>query len=101
MNYHTPKRRSHLTTKCHVTIPKVIRDALGLSAGDGVEFELDGTGRATIAPVSREVALAARSERIKQGIAEARRIFKAQNCMPVGMTNQERFEMMRGPPAEV
>ena len=101
MNYHTPKRRSNLTTKCQVTIPKEIRDALGLGAGDAVEFELDGTGRATIAPVSREAERAAHSERIRKGIAEARRIFKEQNCMPEGMTNQEWFEMMRGPPAEV
>lgn len=101
MNYHTSKRRSNLTTKCQVTIPKEIRDALGLGAGDAVEFGLDGTGKATIAPVSREAEQAAHIARIKQGVAEARRIFKEQNCMPEGMSNQEWFEMMRGPPAEV
>jgi AbrB family looped-hinge helix DNA binding protein len=101
MNYHTPKRRSNLTTKCQVTIPKEIRDALGLGAGDAVEFELDGTGRATIAPVNRESEREAHIERIRKGILKAQQAFKEQDCMPEGMTNQEWFDMMRGPPAEV
>lgn len=90
------KRRSSLTTKCQVTIPKEIRDALGLSAGDGVEFELDGTGRATIAPVSREAEIAAHKQRFDNAVAEARRAFK-----PLGMTNKDFYDLMRGPPAEV
>jgi antitoxin PrlF len=96
MNYHPPKRRSNLTSKCQVTIPKEIRDALGLSAGDVVEFELDGTGRATIGPVSCEAERAAHSKRIMEGIAEARKLFRSQ-----GMSNQEFYDLMRGPPAEV
>lgn len=96
MNILVSKRRSSLTTKCQVTIPKEIRDALGLSAGDGVEFELDGTGRATIAPVSREAERAAHSERIRKAVAEARKLFR-----PQGMSNQEFYDLMRGPPAEV
>jgi AbrB family looped-hinge helix DNA binding protein len=96
MSYHTPKRRSNLTTKCQVTIPKEIRDALGLSAGDAVEFELDGTGRATIAPVSREAEIAAHKQRFADAVAEARKAFR-----PLGMTNKEFYDLMRGPPAEV
>ena len=96
MNYPMSKRRSSLTTKCQVTIPKEIRDALGLSAGDGVEFELDGTGRATIAPVSREAEIAAHKQRFDNAVAEARRAFK-----PLGMTNKDFYDLMRGPPAEV
>ncbi len=96
MNYHTSKRRSNLTTKCQVTIPKEIRDALGLSAGDVVEFELDGTGRATIAPVSCEGEVAAHKHRFENAVTEARKAFK-----PLGMTNKEFYDLMRGPPAEV
>ena len=96
MNYHPPKRRSSLTTKCQVTIPKEIRDALGLSAGDAVEFELDGTGRATISPVSREAELAAHKQRFDSAVVEARIAFR-----PQGMSNKEFYDLMRGPPAEL
>ena len=41
-----------LTSKGQLTIPKAIRDALGLHEGDRVRFELDATGGRTIlAPV--------------------------------------------------
>lgn len=96
MSLHVPKRRSSLTTKCQVTIPKEIRDALGLGAGDLVEFELDGNGRATISPVSLEAERAAHKLRFDNAVAEARKAFK-----PLGMTNKEFYELMRGPPAEV
>lgn len=33
-----------LTSKGQVTIPKAIRDHLGLKPGNKVEFEIDGTG---------------------------------------------------------
>jgi AbrB family looped-hinge helix DNA binding protein len=96
MNYHSPKRRSSLTTKCQVTIPKEIRDALGLSAGDAVEFELDGNGRATISPVNRETELAAHHQRFDSAVTEARKAFRLQ-----GMSNKAFYDQMRGPPAEV
>ena len=37
-----------ITTKGQVTIPKRVRDALGLSPGDGVEFELNKQGEAVV-----------------------------------------------------
>ena len=96
MNDLSPKRRSSLTTKCQVTIPKDIRDALGLKAGDAVEFSLDDDGRATIAPVSRELEVATHKQRFDNAVAEARKAFR-----PKGMTNKEFYDLMRGPPAEV
>ena len=48
MNYHSPKRRSRLTTKCQVTIPKEVREALGLKALDLVDFEFDDEGNARL-----------------------------------------------------
>ncbi|HVR90848.1 MAG TPA: AbrB/MazE/SpoVT family DNA-binding domain-containing protein [Novosphingobium sp.] len=95
MNVHRTFR-SNMTSKCQVTIPKEIRDALGLKAGDRVEFELTDDGRARIVPVSREDERAAHKARIMRGVAEARQLFR-----PQGMSNQEFYDLMRGPSAEV
>ena len=88
-----------MTSKCQVTIPKEIRDALGLKAGDRVGFELTAEGDARIVPADRDEAVAVRKARIVRGVREARRIYEAQG-VPLGMSNAEFFEMMRGPPAE-
>lgn len=37
-----------MTTKGQVTIPKRVRDALGLSPGDGVEFDVNGQGEVVV-----------------------------------------------------
>ena len=37
-----------MTVKGQVTIPKRVRDALGLAPGDGVHFDLDRDGRVTV-----------------------------------------------------
>lgn len=37
-----------VTTKGQVTIPKPIRDRLGISAGHAVIFDIDADGRATL-----------------------------------------------------
>mgnify|MGYP001545699955 FL=1 len=99
MNLYRRIFRSNMTSKCQVTIPKEIRDALGLKAGDRVGFELTPEGEARIVPHDREEVLEARKARIMEGVREARRIYKAQG-VDLGMTNAEFFEMMRGPPAE-
>jgi AbrB family looped-hinge helix DNA binding protein len=101
MNFHSITRRSSLTTKCQVTIPKEIRDALGLKAGDLVDFALDDEGRATIAPASCDEQFEARKAQVLKRVMEARKFFKAHGSIPDGMTNTEWFELMRGPPAEV
>jgi AbrB family looped-hinge helix DNA binding protein len=87
--------RSNMTSKCQVTIPKEIRDALGLKAGDRVAFELTADGHARIIPVTAQDAAAARSEAIANSVAEARSLFR-----PLGMTNSEFYDLMRGPPAD-
>ena len=42
-----------VTVKGQVTIPKSIRDRLGIAPGSQVEFELDDEGRAFLKPVGR------------------------------------------------
>jgi antitoxin PrlF len=44
-----------LTSKGQVTIPKEIRDALGLSVGDKVDFILEAEGRVILRPATRSV----------------------------------------------
>ncbi len=44
-----------MTKKGQVTIPKSIRDALGLHSGDKLEFILDESGRVLCTPVTRRV----------------------------------------------
>lgn len=44
-----------LTNKGQVTIPKTVRDSLGLKTGDKVEFIITETGEALFRPVTRKV----------------------------------------------
>ncbi len=44
-----------LTVKSQVTIPKAIRDYLGLSPGERVNFEPLPDGRVAISPVNKKV----------------------------------------------
>ncbi len=76
MNDLSPKRRSSLTTKCQVTIPKDIRDALGLKAGDAVEFELDANGDAHIRKADNPALREERTAKFAASLREARAQFK-------------------------
>ena len=53
-----------LTSKGQVTIPKHIREALGLEAGSRIEFEVDEQGRVVIKP-TRPVAASRRKDRFE------------------------------------
>jgi AbrB family looped-hinge helix DNA binding protein len=58
---------TQVTTKGQVTIPKPVRDRLGILPGDAVRFELDPDGRVVLEkaggapPVSRFAALRGRA----------------------------------------
>ena len=49
-----------LTSKCQVTIPKRIRDTLGLGPGSQVEFDLDQQGRIVLRNVGAAMNAAPR-----------------------------------------
>lgn len=42
---------STLTTKGRVTIPRSVRDRLGLRPGDRLDFRVDGAGRILVRPL--------------------------------------------------
>ena len=46
-----PAKPTHVTTKGQVTIPKPVRERLGIEAGSAVEFELAPDGRVVLAKV--------------------------------------------------
>ncbi len=43
----------HVTVKGQVTIPKRVRDHLGIRAGSGVEFEVDSKGEVLLRKIAR------------------------------------------------
>jgi len=45
-----------LTSKGQITIPKAVRERLGLEAGDKVDFRVRDDRTATLVPLSRKVA---------------------------------------------
>lgn len=64
-------KQSNLTSKGQVTIPKDVRDALGLKPGEPVEFDWNAAGEAVIRkPVANpEAERAKRVQRIRETAA--------------------------------
>lgn len=54
-----------LTSKGQVTIPKPIRDRLGLGPGSAVEFEVAADGRVTLSKADRKAPASSRFERLR------------------------------------
>jgi len=48
-------KRARMTSKGQVTIPKVIRDQLGLRSGVTLHFWIDPTGRIVVTPLTLEL----------------------------------------------
>lgn len=103
MNLHRHPQRftSRLTSKYQATIPREIRNALGLKSGDLVSFTLDDQGDAVLRRETEDARQAERAERLRAGVADARRRFAEENTLPRGMTSEEWIRQMRGPPAEL
>lgn len=80
-----------VTTKGQVTIPKDIRDYLGIAPGSEVDFVREGK-TVQLVPTDRTDDADRRSEEIRQW---ARRV--AGTIDLNGMTSDEYFEWIRGP----
>lgn len=50
-----------LTSKCQVTIPKPIREALGIGPGSRIDFDIDEQGRIVIRKAGRPAPAEARA----------------------------------------
>lgn len=70
-----------VTSKGQVTIPKSIRERLGLAAGDAVRFHLDPDGRVVLTRVES---------------APAHRIAGLRGVAGAGMTTDEVMRLTRG-----
>ncbi len=82
--------QSNMTSKGQVTVPKDIRDALGLEPGQAVEFEIDAEGNARILRANDPDRIEARKAEFLSRLEEARARFKAMDTMPEmdGLTYQ-------------
>jgi antitoxin PrlF len=56
---------NNVTSKGQVTIPKNVRDRLGIAAGSAVAFELTDTGEVVLRAVGRRPARAPKSRFLK------------------------------------
>lgn len=77
-----------VTVKGQVTIPKAIRDRLGLTPGSRVDFEVDGQGRVVLQKSGKEEAGTPDPDRFKRLVGRA-------NAME-GMTTDDLMRMLRG-----
>lgn len=95
MTYH-----SKMTSKGQITVPKAVRDELGISPGEPVEFVKNEQGETVIRAMNAEEHRRQREQEILKRIRAAQARFREQDQMP-GISTDAYYELMRGPPAEV
>ncbi|MBW8755081.1 MAG: type II toxin-antitoxin system PrlF family antitoxin [Sphingomonadales bacterium] len=91
---------SRLTSKSQVTVPKDVREALGVGPGEMVEFHVDADGRVTIARVDEERAFEERKADFLRRVQEVRKRFKPLAEFQ-GMNGLEYQRWIRGEGPEV
>lgn len=75
-----------LTSKGQVTIPKAVRDYLGLRPGNSVSFEVDAEGRVVVA----------RAGALKPARRPSSRFARIRGTATAAMTTDEIMELLRG-----
>lgn len=94
------KYESNMTVKGQVTVPKDIRDALGLKPGQAVAFELDADGHARIIRADDPARIEARKQAFLARVQEVRAKYTPLALDP-DMDGLEYQQMMRGDGPEV
>jgi AbrB family looped-hinge helix DNA binding protein len=77
---------STVTTKGQVTIPKEVRELLGIKPGNAVTFEMDDDGRVVVSKVGRRGA----------ATRPPSRFAKLRGSATAGMTTDEIMALTRG-----
>jgi AbrB family looped-hinge helix DNA binding protein len=75
-----------ITSKSQVTIPKAVRDLLGIGAGSRVDFVMDGNGQIVLRKVEADAAPP----------VEASRFGRFLGTMKIGMTTDQIMALTRG-----
>ena len=87
-------KQSNLTVKGQVTIPKDVRDALGLKAGEPVEFDWNEAGEAVI---RKGVKLDDYRQRYEDALARIDRVRETYKHLRTGQTTDEYMAEIREP----
>jgi AbrB family looped-hinge helix DNA binding protein len=91
---------SRLTSKSQVTVPKDVREALGVGPGGKVRFEVDDNGRVTLARVDEVLAFEERKADFLRRLQEVRAKYKPLADFQ-GMDGLEYQRWIRGEGPEV
>lgn len=88
---------SRMTSKGQVTIPKKMRDHLGLKPGSTVEFHYAGDGRIVLR-ADHDVSAREHAERERKRMEKA--LAELRGSLDLGMTTDEFMRFVRGDPDE-
>jgi AbrB family looped-hinge helix DNA binding protein len=86
-----------ITSKGQVTIPKRIREYLGLKPGSEVEFQYDGDGRIVL-KADHVLNAKTRSDRERKRMENA--LAELRGTLDLGMSTDEFMRFVRGDPDE-